>query len=78
MNKFFPFLVSVALFLAVTTANTCATPVPETERLAVVSVRVEAGCRYVEDGLANPNPQRPGQRVPFDLIVARLVGLVAI
>lgn len=57
MNKIFPFLVSVALFLAVTTANTCATPVPEAERLAVVSARVEAGCRYVEDGLANPNPQ---------------------
>ncbi|MCC6822340.1 MAG: hypothetical protein IT579_16540 [Verrucomicrobia subdivision 3 bacterium] len=31
--------------------------VPEAERLAVVATRVEAGCRQVEAGLANPNPQ---------------------
>lgn len=34
-----------------------ATSFPEAERLAVVAVRVEAGCRSVEAGLAQPNPQ---------------------
>lgn len=34
-----------------------ATSFPEAERLAVVAARVAAGCRSVEEGLAQPNPQ---------------------
>ncbi|NOS70984.1 MAG: hypothetical protein HOP33_13765 [Verrucomicrobia bacterium] len=33
------------------------TVLQEPERLALVGSRVEAGCRSVEEGLANPNPQ---------------------
>ena len=34
-----------------------ASPLPEAERLAVIGTRVEAGCRSVEAGLSQPNPQ---------------------
>ena len=43
--------------LIVAGATSVAATFPETERLALVARRVEAGCRSVEDGIAQPNPQ---------------------
>lgn len=46
-------LLSVALLARAPAA----TPLPEADRLAAIATRVEAGCRQVEAGLAQPNPQ---------------------
>ena len=43
--------------LLVASATSVAATFPEAERLAFVAKRVEAGCRSVEDGIAQPNPQ---------------------
>ena len=45
------------LLLGTTGTTSAAAPFPEAERLAAVAVRVAAGCRSVEEGLAQPNPQ---------------------
>jgi hypothetical protein len=45
------------LLLVVAQGISGAAPPPETERMAAVGTRIQAGCRSVEQGLANPNPQ---------------------
>lgn len=52
-----------ALLLSVAVIARGAIPLPEAQRLAVVAARVEVGCRPVEEGLAQPNPQPSVRRV---------------
>jgi hypothetical protein len=49
--------VSRLAFLVAIVSTCGATPPTEVERLTAIATRVEAGCRQVEEGLANPNPQ---------------------
>lgn len=57
MDSSFRSLLPLFSLLFVAGTNFGANSLPESERLAVVAARVEAGCRQTEAGLAVPNPQ---------------------
>lgn len=57
MNPFLTIQLLLMSWMVTTGATQGAPAIPDAERLAVVAERVEAGCRQVEQGLAQPNPQ---------------------